>query len=264
MLLAAALDSDVERDGSAVDVAAEVDDEGAEAVEAAASVADDSADACPLEPVLVWAETVVFSSVASLLVVDDDEEDDGEDDGALADVVELVDDETGAVSLAASLLAVGGDDDAAADDSPEAGLVEPAEPAADEPESSARAMPTSGAASDAPNSAALIPAEAAPSCNHRRTPKSSERRARCTPRPAALPLAMSDPFVNCCELSYTAHVRRPQRFLRAESAGAAMTASCQPRKGQERSGRAGCRVERRACRRSETRVRPKGFEPLTF
>jgi hypothetical protein len=84
-----------------------------------------------------------------------------------------------------------------ADDPPESEPPEPDDDSCDAwPESSARATFTCGPVSDTPNSAAPMPAEAAPSCNHRRTPKLCDRRglfdrrARCLPRPPALTLAI--------------------------------------------------------------------------
>jgi hypothetical protein len=155
------------------------------------------------EPVLVWAVTAVLSSASLFELVDDEDEDD-EDDTALFSS-ELEDDEDdedndptvvcpseAAVEL--ELPAGEGCDPAPpADDPPESEPPEPSEPDDDAdddwPESSARATLTCGPATDTPNSAALTPAEAAPTCNHRRTPKLSDRRglfdrrARCLPRP---------------------------------------------------------------------------------
>ncbi|WP_142271570.1 hypothetical protein [Mycobacterium sp. AT1] len=169
----------------------------ADTLECAADV-EDVDDTCPLEPVLVWAETVVLSSAASLVVVaddDDDDDDDDEDDEAEAEAVavevEVVVEGDVVSSVACSVEGLDPADPAADDPLSPADVPSEAEPVEDEAESSARATPTSGAASDAPNSAALMPAEAAPICSHRRTPKFSDRRARCPPRFAAAPPAIS-------------------------------------------------------------------------
>lgn len=189
-----------------LECADEVDD----VEDAVASAAGESDNACTLEPVavdvdpvLVWAETVVLSSAASLLVVVDFDDDDDDDEAVAVEVddeavaVEVVVEGDAVSSVTCSVGALDPAEPAAADDPfspseepPEAEPVE-AEPVEDEPASSARATPTSGAASDAPNSAALTPAEAAPICSHRRTPKFSDRRAGCAPRSAAVPPAIS-------------------------------------------------------------------------
>jgi hypothetical protein len=143
----------------------------------------------PTEPLFVWAVTVVLSpaDVVVLVASDADEDEDAEeteeadDEAAAADDVEVV--------SPASDVELDGVVDAEPDVAPDE-LSDPAWPAEldeeeededdededEDEESSARALATSGAASDAPNSAALTPADAAPTCNHRRTPKFSARR----------------------------------------------------------------------------------------
>jgi hypothetical protein len=144
------------------------------------------------EPVLVWAVTVVLSS-ASLF-----ERVDVEDDAELfSSELELgVGDSTvlgpsaeaDEVELSAAEVC---DPAASADDAAESDPAEPGDDCCDAwPESSARATVTWGPVNDTANSAALAPAEAAPSCNHRRTPKLCDRRARCLPRPLAFPFAI--------------------------------------------------------------------------
>jgi hypothetical protein len=154
------------------------------------------------EPVLVWAVTVVLSSASLFESVE------AEDDAELfSSELELEDGDSTVVcpSGAADELELSAgevcDPAPSADDPPES---EPDDDSCDAwPESSARATLTCGPASDTPNSAALTPAEAAPSCNHDRTPKLCDRRrlfdrlARCLPPPPAFPLAISDPRVNC-------------------------------------------------------------------
>jgi hypothetical protein len=159
--------------------------------------------------VLVWAVTAVLSSA---LLVEPVEAEDAElfsselelelEDGD--STVACPSDAADELGLAAGEVC---DPAPSADDPPESEPPEPSEPDDDScdawPESSARATLTCGPASDTPNSAALTPAEAAPTCNHCRTPKLCDRRglfdrrARCLPRPAAFPLGISDPRVNC-------------------------------------------------------------------
>ncbi|MDT5178838.1 MAG: hypothetical protein QOJ95_3036 [Mycobacterium sp.] len=156
----------------------------------------DSADAAsvavvlldPTEPLFVWAVTVVLSSADVVVLVasdaDEDEEveeveevEEADDEAAVADAAEVV-----PPASDVELDGVVAEPDAESDE-----LSDPAWPAEldegdeaeeddEDEESSARALATSGAASDAPNSAALTPADAAPTCNHRRTPKFSARR----------------------------------------------------------------------------------------
>jgi hypothetical protein len=153
------------------------------------------------EPVLVWAVTAVLSSASLFEPVE--AEDDAE---PFSSELELEDGETTVAcpSDAADELGLAAgevcDPAPSADDPPESEPPEPSEPDDDScdawPESSARATLTCGPASDTPNSAALIPAEAAPTCNHCRTPKLCDRRglfdrrARCLPRPPAFPVAI--------------------------------------------------------------------------
>jgi hypothetical protein len=144
------------------------------------------------EPVLVWAVTVVLSS-ASLF-----ETAEAEDAAELfSSELELEDGDSTVVctSDAADELELSAGDVCvpapSADDAPESEPPEPDDDSCDAwPDSSARATPTCGPTSDTPNIAALTPAEAAPSCNHDRTPKLFDRRARCLPRPPALPFAI--------------------------------------------------------------------------
>jgi hypothetical protein len=168
------------------------------------------------EPVLVWAVTVVLSSASLFEPVE------AEDAELFSSELELEDgDSTVACpSDAADELGLSAgevcDPAPSADDPPESEPPEPDDDSCDAwPESSARATLTCGPASDTPNSAALTPAEAAPSCNHDRTPKLCDRRrlfdrlARCLPPPPAFPLAISDPRVNCWypKLTPWSHVR---------------------------------------------------------
>jgi hypothetical protein len=149
------------------------------------------------EPVLVWAVTVVLSATSPFEPVE--AEDEAKDDAPLfSSELEL---EDGASTVACPSDAADELELSAREVSdPALSGDEPPEPDDDScdawPESSARATLTCGPASDAPNSAAPIPADAAPSCNHRRTPKLCDRRglftrrARCRPRPVAFPLAI--------------------------------------------------------------------------
>ncbi|MEU0497411.1 hypothetical protein [Mycobacterium sp. NPDC006124] len=140
----------------------------------------DPASSDPTEPRFVWALTVVLSSADTVVVEADVDE--GED----SDVVVGVDDDPAdAVSPDAGVevCCAGAEEpaDSCGPASPAGELALDDEDAGDDddPESSARALAASGAASEAPNSAAPMPAEAAPTRNHRRTPKSSDR---CPPR----------------------------------------------------------------------------------
>jgi hypothetical protein len=130
--------------------------------------------------VLVWAVTAVLSSARVFDPIDDE-------DGAelFSSELELEDDEgddPAVVCPSAAAdepeLPAGEVCDSAppADDPPESEPPEPSEPNDDWPESSASATLTCGPATAPPNSAALTPAEAAPTCNHHRTPKLSDRR----------------------------------------------------------------------------------------
>jgi len=144
------------------------------------------------EPVLVWAETVVLSSASLFESVD--VEDDAE---PFSSELELEDgdstvlcasDGADAVELSAAEVC---DPALSAVDPVEPDPAAPGDDSCDAwPASSARATVTCGPVSDTANSAALAPAEAAPSCNHRRTPKLCDRRARCLPRPLAFPFAI--------------------------------------------------------------------------
>jgi hypothetical protein len=127
---------------------------------------------------LVWAVTVVVSSASLFESVE------AEDDAELfSSELELEDgnstvvcpsDTADELELSAAEVC---DPAPSADDPPESEPSEPDDDADDDwPESSARATLTCGPASDTPNSAALTPAEAAPSCNHDRTPKLCDRR----------------------------------------------------------------------------------------
>jgi hypothetical protein len=129
------------------------------------------------EPVLVWAVTAVLSSASLFETVEA-----GDTAELFSSELELEDTDSTAVcpSDAADELELAAgevcDPAPSADDLPES---EPPEPEPDScdawPESSARATFTCGPTSDTPNSAAPTPAEAAPSCNHRRTPKLCDR-----------------------------------------------------------------------------------------
>jgi hypothetical protein len=170
--------------------------------------------------VLVWAVTAVLSSASLFEPVE--AEDDAE---PFSSELELADGDSTVVcpSDAADELELSAGEVCVpappADDPPESEPPEPSEPDDDScddwPESSARATLTCGPASDTPNSAALTPAEAAPTCNHCRTPKLSARRgrfdrlARCLPPPPAFRFATSDPRVNCWypKLTPWSHVR---------------------------------------------------------
>ena len=144
------------------------------------------------EPVLVWAVTAVFSSASLFEPVDD------EDDAELfSSELELEGDDPTVVCPSEAAdeleLPVGEACDPApsAADPPGSEPPEPSEPDDDAdddwPESSARATLNCGPAIDTPNSAALTPAEAAPRCNHRRTPKLSDRRGSSTDQHGAYP-----------------------------------------------------------------------------
>jgi hypothetical protein len=137
---------------------------------------------------LVWAVTVVLSSVSVFDVADAE---------LFSSELELEDCDSTVVSPSDAVdeleLAAGDVSDPApsVDDPPEPEPSEPDDDSCDAwPASSARATPTCGPASDTANSAALAPAEAAPSCNHRRTPKLCDRRARCLPRLPAFRFAI--------------------------------------------------------------------------
>jgi hypothetical protein len=150
------------------------------------------------EPVLVCAVTVVLASASPVEPVEAD------DDAELfSSELELDDGDSTVVcpSDAVDELELSARDASdpapSADDPPESEPPEPDDDSCDAwPESSARATFTCGPVSDTANSAALTPAEAAPSCNHCRTPKLCDRRglfdrrARCLPRPPALALAI--------------------------------------------------------------------------
>jgi hypothetical protein len=204
----------------------------------ATAVVLSSAPLVPSEPVLVWAETVVLSSASLLDPVDVEDVEDVEDDSDEEDDVELPD------ATVVAEVEVEGAVAAESEAEPEPAFeLESAEEAAlelddseplepddedeDEPASSASATPTWGPTSAAPNSAALSPAEAAPTCNHCRTPKSWDRRPWCRRRRGPLSLAIISPSVNCWELSYTCRPGTSQ-LTQTPWRGEALTAAGQP------------------------------------
>lgn len=142
-------------------------------------------------PPFVWAVTVVLSVVVLTDEVVDALE--------VLDVVDVVDvpaagSDASEFDCASGSFADVGDTletDGVGELAPPAEDTPASEPADEElwPVSSAAATPTCGPVSDTTKSAAPIPAEAAPTFNQRRTPKPSERLARCLPRLVAFELA---------------------------------------------------------------------------